>query len=92
MIIKFKSDASVEKKGFRASWRTEAQTCGGDFVATTSPQVFASPNYPKEYPGGLECLHKITSNQGQIITLEIEDLDMEPDKVFQEAIFGSNIP
>lgn len=39
MIIKFKTDGSVEKKGFRASWRTEDQSCGGDLVATTSPQV-----------------------------------------------------
>ena len=82
MIIKFKTDSSVEKRGFRASWRTEAQSCGGDLVATSSPQVIASPNYPKDYPGGMECLHQIVASQGQIITLEIEDLDMEPDKDF----------
>jgi hypothetical protein len=39
MVIKFKTDGSVEKRGFRASWRTEAQTCGGDLIATPSPQV-----------------------------------------------------
>lgn len=82
MIIKFKTDSSVEKKGFRASWRTEAQSCGGDLVATSTPQVIASPNYPKNYPGGLECLHQIVASQGQIITLEIEDMDMEPEKDF----------
>lgn len=63
MIIKFRSDGSVEKKGFRASWRTEAQNCGGQLVATKGAQVLASPNYPREYPGGLECLHTISASQ-----------------------------
>ena len=35
-----------------------------------------------EYPGGLECLHVIRAPQGQIISLEIEDFDMEPEKDF----------
>ena len=39
MVIKFKTDGSVEKNGFRASWRTEDQTCGGDMIATSTPQV-----------------------------------------------------
>ncbi len=80
MIIKFRSDGSVEKSGFRASWRTEAQTCGGSLVATEYGQTLTSQNYPRSYPGGLECLHTITAagGQGSVITLEIEDLDMEP--------------
>ena len=41
MVIKFRSDGSVEKRGFRASWRTEAQSCGGDLVATAAPQVLS---------------------------------------------------
>lgn len=41
-----------------------------------------SPNYPREYPGGLECLHTIRSSQGTIITLQIEDLDLEPKRDF----------
>ena len=34
MVIKFKTDGSVEKRGLRSSWRTEAQSCGGDLIAT----------------------------------------------------------
>ena len=82
MVIKFKTDGSVEKRGFRASWRTEAQTCGGDLIATPQPQILASPNYPRAYPGGLECLYVLTASKGSIITLEVEDLEMEPDKDF----------
>ena len=83
MIIKFKSDGAVEKSGFRGSWRTELQDCSGDYYATQSHQFIESPNYPIDtYPGGLECLHTITASKGKIITLEIEDLDMEPEKDF----------
>ena len=85
MIIKFKTDGSVEKKGFRASWRTEDQTCGGNLIAGDYPgDVLESPNYGvSAYPGGLECLHIIkASNPNQIITLEILDMDFEPKRDF----------
>ena len=45
-------------------------------------QILTSPNYPRDYPGGLECLYVISTGKGKIITLEIEDLDMEPEKDF----------
>lgn len=41
-----------------------------------------SPNYPGEYPGGLECLYTISASQGKVITLEIKDLEMEPERDF----------
>ncbi|XP_046990617.1 sushi, von Willebrand factor type A, EGF and pentraxin domain-containing protein 1 [Schistocerca americana] len=80
MIIKFSTDASVEKKGFRASWKTEPQTCGGTVRATNQPQALTSPGYPQDYPGGLECLYIITTQMGRVITLEIEDLDLEVER------------
>ncbi|XP_076035426.1 sushi, von Willebrand factor type A, EGF and pentraxin domain-containing protein uif [Oratosquilla oratoria] len=80
MIVKFKTDASVEKRGFRASWKTEPQTCGGEVIATPQAQVLTSPNHPLEYPGGLECLYILKTQQGRVITLEIEDLDLEEGK------------
>jgi hypothetical protein len=77
MIIKFSTDASVERKGFRASWKTEPQTCGGKLRATPQAQVLTSPGYPDQYPGGLECLYIIHAQNGRIITLEIDDLDLD---------------
>lgn len=71
MIIKFSTDASVERKGFRASWKTEPQTCGGTLRATPQGQVLMSPGYPEQYPGGLECLYIIQAQNGRIITLEV---------------------
>uniref|UniRef100_A0A6G4ZV11 Uncharacterized protein n=1 Tax=Rhipicephalus microplus TaxID=6941 RepID=A0A6G4ZV11_RHIMP len=82
MIIKFRTDASAEKRGFRASWKTEPVKCGGELMAQPSAQVLNSPMYPEPYPGGLECLWVITAPPSKIISLEIVDLDLEPDKDF----------
>ncbi len=43
--------------------------------------MLTSPNYPGEYPGGLECLHVIRASSGSpgaVVTLEVEDLELEP--------------
>ena len=46
-------------------------------------QELKSPNYPYDYPGGLECLYILKAQgKGKIISLEILDLDMEPEKDF----------
>lgn len=92
MIIKFRSDASVEKRGFRASWKTEPLKCGGEFFANANmgTQVISSPQYPSYYPGGLECVYVITAPQGKTITLEVIELDLEPEKDFLMIRDGSS--
>ncbi|UYV83192.1 clec-78 [Cordylochernes scorpioides] len=80
MVIKFRSDASVERRGFRATWKTEPLRCGADLYATPADQLLTSPMYPQTYPGGLECLHLITAPPGKIVTLEVVDVDLEQDK------------
>ncbi|XP_028967225.1 uncharacterized protein LOC108863645 [Galendromus occidentalis] len=77
MIVKFKSDAAAEKKGFRASWKTEPVKCGGELFAHSSAQVLNSPGYPNAYPGGIECLWVITAPHNKLVSLEIVDLDLE---------------
>lgn len=76
MIVKFTSDGSVERKGFRATWKTEPQNCGGTLRATGQGQILNSPGYPLQYPGGLECLYILEAQPGRIISLEIQDLDL----------------
>lgn len=73
MIIKFSTDSSVERKGFRASWKTEPQTCGGILRATPQGQVLTSPGYPQNYPGGLECLYILQAQPGRIMSLEVRN-------------------
>ncbi|XP_055681349.1 sushi, von Willebrand factor type A, EGF and pentraxin domain-containing protein 1 isoform X2 [Lutzomyia longipalpis] len=78
MIVKFVTDGSVERKGFRATWKTEPQVCSGTLQATSQGQILTSPGYPKVYPGGLECLYIIQAQAGRIISLEVQDLDLNP--------------
>ena len=78
MIVHFRSDATVEKAGFRASWKTEPLVCGGHLKALPQGQELVSPGYPNAYPGGLECLFVLTAPLGKVVTLVIDDLDMEP--------------
>jgi hypothetical protein len=80
MIVKFTSDGSVERKGFRATWKTEPQNCGGVLPANPQGQILTSPGYPKQYPGGLECLYIIQALPGRIVSLEIQDIDLFYDR------------
>ncbi|XP_045124302.1 sushi, von Willebrand factor type A, EGF and pentraxin domain-containing protein 1-like isoform X1 [Portunus trituberculatus] len=90
MILKFRTDATVEKRGFRASWKTEPQDCGGELIATPQEQIMTSYNYPLEYPGGLECLYLIRTQKGRVITLEILDFELENEKDFILVRDGSS--
>lgn len=76
MIVKFTSDGSVERKGFRATWKTEPQNCGGVLQAVGQGQVLTSSGYPKPYPAGLECLYILQAQAGRIISIEVQDLDL----------------
>lgn len=76
MIVKFTSDGSVERKGFRATWKTEPQNCGSVLRATAQGQILTSSGYPKQYPAGLECLYVLEAQAGRIISVEVQDLDL----------------
>lgn len=90
MIVKFTSDGSVERKGFRATWKTEPQNCGGTLRATVQGQILTSPGYPKNYPGGLECLYIIEAQAGKIISLEIQDVDINHERDYLLIRDGSS--
>uniref|UniRef100_A0A182Y3Y1 Notch n=1 Tax=Anopheles stephensi TaxID=30069 RepID=A0A182Y3Y1_ANOST len=82
MIIKFTSDGSVEKKGFRATWKTEPQTCGGVLQASKQEQYLKSPGFPQAYPGGIECLYVISARKGYTVSLDVQELDLNADSDF----------
>ena len=69
MIIKFNTDGAVEKRGFRASWKTESIRCGGELFARQTPQVITSPMFPDALAGGLECLYIITGEFREYINI-----------------------
>ncbi|VDM23842.1 unnamed protein product [Toxocara canis] len=77
VVVKFASDAHLQARGFQAIWRTVSVSCGGVLKAQPYGQTLTSPDFPKNYPNGLECVWKIDAPRGQLISLNVEDLDLE---------------
>eukprot|EP00795_Rhopilema_esculentum_P014104 gene14104-5092_t len=73
MIVKFRSDASVTRKGFRAYYKTG---CGGT-VNADIPGVITSPNYPRNYPHNTECIWLLRGTPGRQITFTFTNFDIE---------------
>ncbi|VDD92750.1 unnamed protein product, partial [Enterobius vermicularis] len=90
MIVKFASDAQVQARGFQANWRTITVACGGTLKAQPYGQTLSSPDYPKPYPNGLECAWTIDAPKGQLISLNVEDLDLESAHDFLLIYDGSS--
>ncbi|KAK6027275.1 CUB domain protein, partial [Ostertagia ostertagi] len=79
IIVRFRSDAAVQARGFQAHWRAIPFTCGGVLTAQAFGQTFSSPHYPTEYPFGTECVWTIQAPKSQLITLSIEDISLSTD-------------
>nr|XP_008192422.1 PREDICTED: cubilin [Tribolium castaneum] len=81
ILIVFKTDWATAGEGFALRYET---VCGGTF--TTPSGVIQSPGYPKNYDHNLECIFEIVQPLGNIIKLNIVDLDLEsntyPDCVY----------
>ncbi|CAD5221161.1 unnamed protein product [Bursaphelenchus okinawaensis] len=77
ITVQFRSDALVQARGFKANWRAVPFSCGGTLKAHLFSQSF---NSPKPYPAGGECVWKIEAPEGQLISLNIEDLDVKAGK------------
>uniref|UniRef100_A0A3P8SX64 Cubilin n=1 Tax=Amphiprion percula TaxID=161767 RepID=A0A3P8SX64_AMPPE len=67
LVVKFTSDHSVPKRGFRATYSASTSSCGGDLVMESG--AFNSPNYPDPYPANVECVWTITSSPGNRVQL-----------------------
>uniref|UniRef100_A0A9J2P4X9 Sushi, von Willebrand factor type A, EGF and pentraxin domain-containing protein 1 n=1 Tax=Ascaris lumbricoides TaxID=6252 RepID=A0A9J2P4X9_ASCLU len=77
VVVKFASDAHLQGRGFQATWRAVSVSCGGILKAQPYGQTLTSPDFPKNYPNGLECVWKVDAPRGQLISLNVEDLDLE---------------
>ncbi|KRX15830.1 Fibropellin-1 [Trichinella nelsoni] len=75
MAVKFRSDASVNFKGFKANWRLVTFDCGGRLKAHPNEQTINSPNYPQNYPNGAECLWIIEATGNQLISITVRVLE-----------------
>ncbi|XP_019897556.2 cubilin [Esox lucius] len=69
--IRFKSDGSIGKTGFRARYEVG---CGGTLSGTGQ---IRSPYHPNSYPHNKECEWVINQPQGYVVTLNFLTFDVE---------------
>ncbi|CAB3409318.1 unnamed protein product [Caenorhabditis bovis] len=79
MIVQFHTDAQSNSRGWQMKWRAVPFACGGAFNAQAYVQSFSSPGYPKSFANGAECVWTIETNQGQVVSLIIDDFSMGND-------------
>ncbi|XP_066255144.1 cubilin [Euwallacea similis] len=73
--IHFVSDSLLIGSGFRLEWYLNG--CGG--TLSRSYGSISSPNYPKPYPGQVECSWIIKIPLGEKITLNFDEISIEKD-------------
>ncbi|KAK3892747.1 hypothetical protein Pcinc_003437 [Petrolisthes cinctipes] len=85
LYIKFQSDYSVQKKGFKLLWDSLTTGCGGVLTGVTGEII--SPGYPQGYYHRTDCYWTIRVAQGSSVALYFTDLDLEtsPECVFDFA-------
>uniref|UniRef100_W5MX16 Cubilin n=1 Tax=Lepisosteus oculatus TaxID=7918 RepID=W5MX16_LEPOC len=69
--LRFKSDASVTRGGFRATYQV---ACGGTFSGSG---LIRSPYHPNPYPHDKRCEWVITQPTGYVVTLNFLSFDIE---------------
>ncbi|KAL3836256.1 hypothetical protein ACJMK2_021695 [Sinanodonta woodiana] len=75
LYVKFISDFSVQRTGFRAVYTKSASSCGGDFTAEQGS--FASPGYPNSYPVNTECVWTVRAAPGNFLQLSFSLFHLE---------------
>ncbi|KAH9509854.1 hypothetical protein Btru_045434 [Bulinus truncatus] len=70
----FRTDGSVTKRGFYATYTTAA-SCGGELTASSG--TITSPGYPIQYVNNLLCAWTIEGRNLQTISFRITDIAME---------------
>uniref|UniRef100_A0A8C0RW72 Cubilin n=1 Tax=Canis lupus familiaris TaxID=9615 RepID=A0A8C0RW72_CANLF len=76
LAIRFKTDSSINGRGFNASWQAVPGGCGRIFQAPNGE--IHSPNYPSPYRGNTDCSWVIRVERNHRILLNFTDFDLEP--------------
>ncbi|KAK3779189.1 hypothetical protein RRG08_035183 [Elysia crispata] len=85
MFIEFKSDGSVTRSGFQATWSavnsttalndTNCQVCRK--ILTGNGGIFQSPNFPYNYPDNTRCVWTITVDPGFQVRVDFSEFSLE---------------
>ncbi|KAK3783547.1 hypothetical protein RRG08_005003, partial [Elysia crispata] len=93
MFIEFRSDGSVTKSGFQATWSADNTTISTNMPTPTVPSstvppvcgkiltgnggIFQSPNFPGNYPDNTRCVWTITTDPGFQVHLNFSEFSLE---------------
>ncbi|XP_037366570.1 cubilin isoform X2 [Talpa occidentalis] len=76
LAIRFKTDSSVNGRGFNVSWQAVPGGCGGIFQVSSGE--IHSPNYPSPYRSNTDCSWVIQVEKKHRVLLNFTDFDLEP--------------
>lgn len=76
MRIEFKTDSSINYKGFDIKWDSTTSGCGGNINNVVRGSIH-SPNYPNPYGVNAQCDWRITVSKGSLVQLMFADLELE---------------
>uniref|UniRef100_A0A4X2M7T4 Cubilin n=1 Tax=Vombatus ursinus TaxID=29139 RepID=A0A4X2M7T4_VOMUR len=88
VAVRFKTDSSINGRGFNASWQEIPGGCGGIFQASSGE--IHSPNYPNSYRRNTDCSWVIQVDRGHHILLNFTDIDFELQDACITVHDGSN--
>ncbi|TNN61141.1 Cubilin [Liparis tanakae] len=75
LYLRFKSDYSMSRDGFEATWTSSPQGCGGTLSGEHGS--FTSPNYPGTYPNGTHCEWAIVAPRGRVVTVTFAQISID---------------
>ena len=71
MKLKFKTDGSVTRKGFKIRIKS---ICGG--YLSDRQGVITSPGYPNDYDNNLDCFYGIRARPGRTLTFWFDTMNI----------------
>ncbi|XP_041824165.1 cubilin [Melanotaenia boesemani] len=75
LYMRFKSDFSMARDGFDATWTSSPHSCGGTLFGDHGS--VASPNYPGSYPNMSHCEWSIKAPRGRVVTVTFAQISID---------------
>ncbi|XP_034025114.1 cubilin [Thalassophryne amazonica] len=75
LYLHFRSDVSLARDGFEATWTSSPHGCGGTLFGDHGS--FASPNYPDTYSNGTQCEWLITAPRWRVVTVTFAQIHID---------------
>lgn len=78
LTVVFKTDNTVQKAGFNATYMTVPLLCGGVLNATTEVQTLTSPSFPNPYPPFTACRWILDAPPQETIRVAVQIFVLQP--------------